>query len=85
MMKNKHIAKTLKVSDTLVSRLLSGERKISWPLAERLSKMFPGRSISEWKRAEPEELKQALSQLKPQSRENISNLSIDTGTRQGFK
>jgi len=62
-MKNKDIAIALNLSDALVSRLLSGERKVSWPLAERLSKMFPGRSISEWKRANPTELKQALDQL----------------------
>jgi plasmid maintenance system antidote protein VapI len=44
--------------------LLGGERKISWPMAERLSKMFPGKSISEWKRSEPSDLKQVFNQLK---------------------
>jgi len=63
MMKQKDIANTLNISDALVSRLLSGERKVSWPMAERLSKMFPGRSISEWKRASVEEIKQAFNQI----------------------
>ena len=60
MIKNKEIANTLKISESLASRLLSGERKVSWPLAERLSKMFPGKSISEWKRAEVTDLQQIL-------------------------
>ncbi|RLB94616.1 MAG: hypothetical protein DRH26_00680 [Deltaproteobacteria bacterium] len=62
-MKNKDIAIALNISDALVSRLLSGERKVSWPLAERLSKMFPGRSISEWKRVNPEEIKRVFEHL----------------------
>ncbi|MBT7630967.1 MAG: hypothetical protein HN597_14880 [Desulfobacula sp.] len=67
MIKNKDIAITLKISDTLVCRLLNGERKVSWPLAERLSKMFPGKSMSEWKRATSKELKAAFNQLEKET------------------
>ena len=64
MRTQKQISKQLGISETYLSILLSGERKVSWPLAERLSKKFPGRSISEWKRVSPGELKQAFNQLK---------------------
>jgi len=68
-MKNKDISNTLNVSETLVSRLLTGQRKVSWPMAEKLSDLFPGKSIKEWKKAEPEDLKNAFAQLKDPEKE----------------
>jgi plasmid maintenance system antidote protein VapI len=64
MKSRKEISDQFKISEQYLSMLLGGERKISWPMAERLSKMFPGKSISEWKRSEPSDLKQVFNQLK---------------------
>lgn len=61
--KQKNIAKYLGVSETNVCFLFSGQRPVSWPLAEKLAEIFPGKSISQWKRAQPEELRQAFAQL----------------------
>jgi len=63
MKSRKEISDQLDITEQYLSMLLSGKRKVSWNLAERLSKMFPGRSISEWKRATPAELELAFSQL----------------------
>lgn len=58
------IAQTLGVSQSFVSQLLTEKKKVSWPLAEKLSDLFPGKTIQQWKRATPEDLKQAFEQLK---------------------
>jgi len=59
----KSIAKEFGVSQPFISQLLVGQKKISWPLAEKLSTLFPRKSISEWKRATSQELKEAFNQL----------------------
>jgi len=59
------IAKALDVSQPFISYIMTGESKIPWPMAERLADMFPGRSISEWKRATPAVLKRAFESLDP--------------------
>jgi len=51
------------IGRTYVNKLLTGKRKVSWPLAERLSKLVPGRTIQQWKKAGPDELKRAFEQL----------------------
>jgi len=65
-MKQKKISKYLGIDETLLSRLLTGKRQVSWPLAEKFSQIFPGKSISQWKRATPEELKQTFRSLDTQ-------------------
>jgi len=47
-MKKIQIAKQLRISPTMVSLLASGQRKISYPLAEKLSELFGG-SEKEWR------------------------------------
>jgi len=47
--------------------LFNGERKVSWNMAEKLSDLFPGKSISEWKRSNPEEFRAAFSQLEKET------------------
>jgi len=56
-MKQKQISIILGIHQSDVSRILSGARKVSWPLAEKLADLFPGKSIREWKQATPEELR----------------------------
>jgi len=63
MMKQKQIAKLLGIHDSDVSRTFSGERKVSWPLAEKLADLFPGKTIKQWKYATPEDLKRAFKLL----------------------
>jgi len=63
MKSRKEISQQLGMTEQYLSMLLSGERKISWPLAEKLTELFPGKSISEWKRAATEELKRAVAQI----------------------
>lgn len=62
--KQKHTAQIFKVSDSYISRLLSGEREVSWKFAVKLTDMFPGKSLKDWKKSTPEELRKAFNQLK---------------------
>lgn len=64
MVKLKDIAKTLGISDVSVHYIVTGKRQISWPIAERLSGLFPGKNTSQWKRATPSEFLSAFEQLK---------------------
>ncbi len=60
MMTQTEIANKLNISKTTVSYILNGGRKVSWPVAEKLSQIFPGRDVVGWKNATPEELEAAL-------------------------
>jgi len=60
MTKQKDISKLLNVTPVYVSQLFSGVRPVSFPLAIKLSKMFPEKDVEAWKDATPEEIKQAL-------------------------
>jgi len=63
MTNRQFISNTFGITEQYLSMLLNGERKVSWPIAEKLSDIFPGKSISQWKRATPKELRQAFEQL----------------------
>lgn len=63
MRQRQQISNSLGITEQYLSMLLKGRRKISWILAERLSQLFPGKSISQWKRVQPEELKKVFAQL----------------------
>jgi len=54
------IAKALGVSQAFISMVKRGERKISWGMSEKLSDRFPGRTIKEWKYADPKKIFQAF-------------------------
>ena len=51
------------VDRTYVNKLLKGKRTVSWPIAARLAELFPGRTIQQWKKATPDDLKRAFAQL----------------------
>jgi len=57
-------AELLQVSQPMISLLLSGEEKISWPLGARLSKLFPGKDIEGWRAAGSKGLKLVYAQKK---------------------
>jgi len=63
MKSRKQISQQLGMTEQYLSMLINGERKISWPLAEKLADLFPGKSIRDWKNSGPEELKRAFGQL----------------------
>jgi len=63
MINRKHISNLFGVTEQYLSMLLNNKRSVSWPLAERLSELFPCRTIQQWKKAKPEELKRAFAQL----------------------
>jgi len=63
------IAQALTVSQPFINRVLRGKSPVSWPLAEKLAELFPGKSMKEWKYSGPEELKRAFSQL--ESKETV--------------
>lgn len=63
------MAKTLKVSQPFISQVINGRKIISWPLAEKLSDLFPDKNIRQWKNATAKELKKAFSQLKSEIKE----------------
>lgn len=57
------MADILGITPAYMSELLSGKHPISWKLADKLSDLFPGRTIRQWKSADPETLKRAFAQL----------------------
>jgi len=63
MKSRKQISQQLGMSEQYLSMLLRGERKISWPLSQKLAELFPGKDMVGWKNATPEDLKRAFSQL----------------------
>lgn len=52
------------VDKTYVNKLLNGKRSVSWPLAKRLSELFPCRTIHQWKNATPDDIKRVFAQIK---------------------
>ena len=68
MMKQKDIAKLLGIKESYVCMLFSEDikkyRPVSWPLAKRLSELFPDRTIHQWKNATPDDIKRAFAQIK---------------------
>jgi len=64
MKPRKQISQQLGMTEQYLSMLFSGERKVSWPLAEKLTGLFPGKDIVSWKHSTPDDLKRAFSELK---------------------
>ena len=63
-MKDRHyIAKRFGITEQYLSMLILGKRPVSWPLAERLAELFPGRTIQQWKNADPADLERVLPQI----------------------
>lgn len=58
--KDKHIAKALGIKKSYCSLILSNHRCISWPLAETLHNLFPGKTIQAWKYATGDDVKKAF-------------------------
>lgn len=63
MMTQHDIGKILGCSQPTVNLILTGKRHVSWPLAASLAELFPGRTIQQWKKATPEDLKMAFAQI----------------------
>jgi plasmid maintenance system antidote protein VapI len=61
--KQKHISKQLGISQTMVSMILAGKRPVTWPLAVKLSELFPGKSLMQWKESGPDDLMKAFRSL----------------------
>jgi len=59
MTSRKYIAFTLNITEQYLSMILTGKRKVSWEVASRLTEIFPGKTIQQWEKLEPEELKRA--------------------------
>jgi len=57
-------AELLEIEQPQVSRLLKGIEKISFPLSVKLSRLFPGKGIMEWKESTNEDLKNLFDQCK---------------------
>ena len=64
MANKKTYKKLLGYDKSTISLFETGGREPSWPLAEKLCEIFPGKSIKEWKSASPNELKRAFNQIK---------------------
>ena len=58
--KQKDIADATGYSPTVISLAFSGKRKMTWPMAEKFSELYPERTIVEWKKAGVEELNELL-------------------------
>ncbi len=61
-MKQLHIAKTLGISEPLLSMILSGKRNVTYPLAKRLNELTRI-GIEFWMEAEPSELRAAMKRI----------------------
>ncbi len=70
MITQNDIAKHLNVTDSTISYIFTGKRSISWPLAVKLAKEFPGKDVVGWKNATPEELWKAFSTMEPGRKQN---------------
>jgi plasmid maintenance system antidote protein VapI len=57
------IAHLLGVTQPAVNPVLTGKRPLSWKMAERMADLFPGKSLAEWRRATPEQIKKAFASL----------------------
>jgi len=57
-------AELLGIEQSQVSRLLNGKEKISWPLALKLSKLFPGKDQEGWHKSGATDLCRVYAQLK---------------------
>jgi transcriptional regulator with XRE-family HTH domain len=55
------IAEALNVTQAFVSMVLSEKKPISWPMADRLSNLFPNKSIKQWKNAHPDDIRRAFA------------------------
>ena len=54
------ISQMLGISQSAVSLIMSGKRAVTWPVAVKLAALFPGKSITEWKKAQPEDIRRAF-------------------------
>jgi uncharacterized membrane protein YfbV (UPF0208 family) len=61
--KNTHKTRLLGYHKSTISLFKSGQRGVSWPLAEKLCEIFPDKSIKEWKVASPAEISRAFEQI----------------------
>jgi plasmid maintenance system antidote protein VapI len=63
MKKITHIkmAKTLGVSPAYVCQILTGKVSVSWKMADKLSELFPGKTLKQWKAAGPDDIRRAFS------------------------
>jgi len=57
------IAETLGVSQPFINQIINDKKAISWPLAEKLADLFPGKTIQQWKSATPDDLRRAFKLL----------------------
>lgn len=54
------------IDQACISRVLNGLEQVSWFMASKLSDLFPGKSIKEWRKATGEEVARAFGyKLKP--------------------
>jgi len=55
--------KDLGYHKSTISLFLNGKRAVSWPLAEKLAEIFPAKTVQQWKKSSPEDLRRAFKQL----------------------
>ncbi|MCF8090347.1 MAG: helix-turn-helix transcriptional regulator [Desulfotignum sp.] len=65
-MKQEIISKILNIHQSEVSRIFTGKRPVSWPIAARLHELFsdlyPDKSVIDWKEnTSPEDLRHAFA------------------------
>jgi plasmid maintenance system antidote protein VapI len=63
MKTQEQISKALGFSQPTINLVLTGKRKVSWPMAVRLAELFPAKTVEQWKNATPDQLRRAFSFL----------------------
>jgi len=63
MKKQKKIAEILGVTQSLISKIETGSRPLSYPLAIKLFKMLPEKDVESWKHSKPDEIEAAFKKI----------------------
>ncbi len=66
----------IKLDQARISRILRNLEPVAWPFALALSQEFPGKTIQQWKKATPEDIKNAFAQLKAQDQKQRATLYV---------
>lgn len=55
------IAAVLSCSQSTINFILNGTRPVSWPLAEKIDTIFPGKGVKFWRNAKTTDLEKMFS------------------------
>ncbi len=84
-MNRTQIANKLKIDPSYVTRLLNKKRNISDSIAEKLHALFPKRTVKQWKKSSPSQIKKAFKLPKSRPTQYKTYRQIEFAKDLGFK